>query len=206
MEYPSRYMEQAVEALSELPGVGRKTALRLALFLLQAPPETAERLAGAIQELQAHTRRCLNCHNICDDEAEQCAICRNPKRDEALICVVGDLPDVLAIEKTGQYTGRYHVLGGLISPMDGIGPDQLSISRLIERVRALPNDTEVMLALSASMDGETTAFYLARQLQPFGVKLSSLARGIPMGSDLEYTDEITLARSIRQRTAYSLPE
>lgn len=209
MELPSQSIEDAVSALSTLPGIGRKTALRLALHLLKTPTEKVEELSTALVKLRRDTRRCSTCYNICDAGHTHCAICRNTRRDPHTICVVAELQDLLAIEKTGQYRGRYHILGGLIDPMNGVSPGELHIEALLERLQssAAPEQpTEVILALPGSMEGETTAFYLARKLQPFGVALSHIARGIPMSSELEYTDELTIARSLQQRTAYSLPQ
>jgi recombination protein RecR len=202
VEYPSQTLAQAVEALSSLPGIGRKTALRLALHLTKADPHTVEQLAQALLGVARNTRRCTRCYNLTDTDL--CTICASPKRDARTVCVVADIQDVLALERTGQYNGLYHVLGGLISPLDGISPTELSIPLLESRLQHHP-DTEVILALAASMEGETTAFYLARRLQPFGVRLTSIARGVPVGSELEYTDELTLARSLQTRTTYALP-
>jgi recombination protein RecR len=190
-----------VEALATLPGIGRKTALRLALHLLKQPVQEVERLAGALTNLARNARRCSTCHNLTDDDP--CAICRSPRRDPNLLCVVAESQDVLAIEKTGQYNGHYHVLGGIINPMGGVSPADLHIDSLCSRVQANPQ-AEVILALAASMEGDTTAFYLARRLQPLGVRVSSIARGVPVGSELEYTDELTLARSLAQRVVYEL--
>lgn len=198
-EYPTESIRAVVERLTLLPGIGKKTALRLALHLLKLPEAQAQGLGQAIGELQQRTRRCVRCHNLSD--AELCHVCSNPRREQGTICVVEESRELLAIERTGQYRGLYHVLGGLISPMDGIGPEALHIESLLQRA-ALPETQEVIFALPASMEGETTAFYLARQLGGLQVELSNIARGIPLGSDLEYTDELTLARSLQNRTAY----
>jgi recombination protein RecR len=202
MEYPSKLVEQAVEAFASLPGIGRKTALRLTLHLLKQSPDYTRYFTDALAGMRAGIRRCSNCGNLCD--AEICSICASPRRDRGQICVVAEVQDVLAIEKTGHYNGLYHVLDGLISPLEGISPDDLRVPRLLERAR-FPETREVIFALSSSMEGETTAFYLARQLAGLPVQVSSLARGIPMGSELEYTDELTIARSLQQRTHYQLP-
>ena len=196
---PSRYIENAVDQVSSLPGIGRKTALRLVLSLLKRKPEEVERFANSLTELHAHTRWCKQCNNLSDTEL--CTICSSPFRDSKTVCVVGDIRDVMAIESTGQFQGKYHVLGGIISPMDGVGPADLFIEPLVDRVAA-GEITEVILALNATMEGETTAFYLFRKLSPHQVKVSSIARGVAVGGELEYTDEVTLGRSIALRTPY----
>jgi recombination protein RecR len=198
---PSRYIENAVDQVSSLPGIGRKTALRLVLALLKRKPEDIERFANSLTDLHANTRWCKQCNNLSDTDL--CTICSSPFRDSKTVCVVGDIRDVMAIEGTGQYQGKYHVLGGIISPMDGIGPSDLFIEPLIERV-ASGETTEVILALNATMEGETTAFYLFRKLSPHSVKISSIARGVAVGGELEYTDEVTLGRSIMLRTPYEV--
>jgi recombination protein RecR len=203
MEYPSKSIEHAVEALSRLPGIGKKTALRLALHILRAPSEQAEELGEAILNLRRNTQQCAVCGNIADEE--RCAVCKNPRRDQGLICVVGDVQDLIAIERSGQYTGVYHVLGGLISPLEGIGPEDLNMNSLLERARQ-PETYELILALNASMEGETTGFYISRQLQNTAVRLSSIARGIPMGGELEFTDDLTIARALQQRMHYNNEE
>ena len=203
MEFPSQLIENAVEEVSKLPGIGKKTALRLVLHLLKNDINTSELLANSIITLRRDIQYCESCHNISD--GAQCNICLNPGRDRKLICVVEDLPDVLAIENTGQYAGCYHVLGGIISPIDGIGPDELHIDSLIHRVAASdPKVQEIILALSPTMEGDTTSFYLTRKLQPYQVKVSAIARGIPIGGELEYTDEITLGNSILRRISYQV--
>lgn len=196
-QYPSQLLERAVGEFSRLPGIGRKTALRLVLHLLRQEPEASESFASAIVRLRNEVRYCKVCHNISD--AEVCPICSSPKRDATTICVVENIQDVMAVERTGQYFGLYHVLGGVISPMDGIGPSDLEIDSLVERVRQGGVD-EVIFALASTMEGDTTNFYITRKLQPLGVKLSIIARGISVGDELEYTDEVTLGRSILNRT------
>lgn len=200
MEYPSKSLENLVEALNRLPGIGRKTAFRLALHLLRAPAAENQALGEAILQLQAHTVFCEECGNIAD--THRCRICASTRRRRELICVVAEPQDLLAIERTGQYTGLYHVLGGVINPLAGIGPDQLNIARLVERAQQ-PEVTEIIFALSSNLESETTAFYLARQLKHTAVRLSSIARGVPIGSELEFTDELTLGRSVLQRLPYN---
>lgn len=197
--YPSKMIEQAVEEISKLPGIGKKSALRLALHLLKRPEAQSLQLAHAVVQLRTETKYCPQCHMISDGDL--CGICASHKRDESILCVVEDLRDVLAIENTGQFTGLYHVLGGIISPLSGISPGDLTIESLVARV-ASGKVTEVILGLSPTMEGDTTAFYLTKKLKEFPVKLSTIARGIPIGGDLEYTDEITLGRSIVGRVTY----
>ena len=192
-------IEQAVEEISKLPGIGKKSALRLALHLLKRPEAQSLQLAHAVVQLRTETKYCPQCHMISDGDL--CGICASHKRDESIICVVEDLRDVLAIENTGQFTGLYHVLGGIISPLSGISPGDLTIESLVARV-ASGKVLEVILGLSPTMEGDTTAFYLTKKLKEFPVKLSTIARGIPIGGDLEYTDEITLGRSIVGRVTY----
>lgn len=201
MNIPSKYIEMAVDQVSSLPGIGRKTALRLVLELLKRKPEDIQRFTQAINEMKEHTRLCVTCNNLSDDA--QCSICSSPYRDSSLICVVADIRDVMAIESTGQFQGKYHVLGGIISPMDGIGPADLFIESLISRV-AQGEVKEIILALNATMEGETTCFYLFRKLNGMEVKISSIARGVAVGGELEYTDEVTLGRSIVLRTPYEV--
>lgn len=199
MDFPSKLIGSAVEELAKLPGVGRKTALRLALYLLRGEETGTVALADALVRMRTGIRYCDNCHNIADTPV--CDICANPLRDRALLCVVSDIRDVIAIENTGQYRGLYHVLGGVISPLEGIGPSDLNVTSLMERVAGNEAEIrEVILALSPTMEGDTTAFYLTRKLREAGVKVSSIARGVPVGGELEYTDEITLGRSIVERT------
>lgn len=197
--YPSKIIEQAVEEISKLPGIGKKSALRLALHLLKRPESQSLQLAHAIVQLRTETQFCPQCHAISDGGL--CGICASIKRDESIVCVVEDMRDVLAIENTGQYTGLYHVLGGIISPLSGISPNDLQINSLVDRV-ATGKVAEVILGLSPTMEGDTTAFYLTKKLKEYAVKISTIARGIPIGGDLEYTDEITLGRSIVGRVVY----
>lgn len=198
-QYPSKLIEQAVEEISKLPGIGKKSALRLALHLLKRPEIQSVQLASSIVKLRTETKFCSTCHMISDHDL--CGICTSNKRDESLLCVVEDAKDVLAIENTGQFNGMYHVLGGIISPMSGISPSDLKIDSLINRVEKGGID-EIIIGLSPTMEGDTTAFYLTKKLREFSVKISTIARGIPIGGDLEYTDEITLGRSIVSRVIY----
>ena len=199
-KFSSSVLEDAVTELSRLPGVGRKTALRLALHILRRDEAEGVRLGESIIRLRKEIRYCRQCHNI--SETDICSICGNPTRDHSTICVVENVKDVLNIERTGQFRGVYHVLNGLISPMDGIGPEQLSISSLIERVEK-EDIKEVILALSATMEGDTTNFYLYRQLAHTDVAVTQLARGVSVGNELEYTDEVTLGRSLLNRTPFA---
>lgn len=199
MEITSKLLGKAVDEVSQLPGIGKRTALRLVLHLLRQPEARTEKLAEALTSLRSGICRCRDCHNISD--SERCEICASPKRDRSLICVVEDIRDIMAIESTGHYRGLYHVLGGKISPMEGIGPQDLQIASLVERVRA-GGVRELILALSATMEGDTTNFYLYKQLEGEDVELSTIARGIPVGDDLEYADEVTLGRSILQRIPF----
>lgn len=197
--FPSRLVENAVNELAKLPGVGRKTALRLVLHLLREDKEESIALGNAIIELRKNIRYCTVCHNISD--REQCDICSNPKRDHSTVCVVEDIRDVLAVENTNQYNGIYHVLGGIISPMDGIGPNDLNIQTLVDKA-GNGEVSEVIMALSATMEGDTTNFYIYKKLKDFNITLSTIARGVAIGDNLEYTDEITLGRSILNRLPY----
>lgn len=200
-EFQSPLLERAVTELSRLPGVGRKTALRLALHLLRQPSERALSLGNSIIDLRNRITYCKVCHNI--SESATCAICGDQRRDATTVCVVETVKDVMSFENTGQYRGLYHVLGGVISPMDGVGPDSLEIASLIERVEAGGVD-EVILALSATMEGDTTNYYIYRQLSGFpDLKITQLARGVSVGNEIEYTDEITLGRSLINRTLFS---
>lgn len=185
--------------MSQLPGIGKRTALRLVLHLLRQPEAQTESLSRALQELRSSIRYCSECHNISDTEV--CQICSNPRRDHTMVCVVEDIRDVMAIENTGHYRGLYHVLGGKISPMEGVGPQDLTLDSLVEKVRK-GEVQELIFALSATMEGDTTNFYMSRQLDGIPVKLTTIARGIPVGDDLEYTDEVTLGRSILQRIPF----
>ena len=196
-QYPSQLLERAVEAFSQLPGVGRKTALRLVLHLLRQSTDDVDSFADAIIRVKHDVKYCKVCHNISDDEI--CSICSDARRDASLVCVVENVQDVMAIENTQQFHGLYHVLGGIISPMDGIGPNDLEIDSLVRRVEE-GGVKEVILALASTMEGDTTNFYISRKLKDTGVKLSVIARGISVGDELEYTDEVTLGRSILNRT------
>jgi len=199
-EYPSRLLENAVGQFSRLPGIGRKTALRLVLHLLRQEEDDVEQLASALTTMRREVKRCRVCHNICDQDV--CSVCSDPRRDSRTVCVVENIQDVMAIENTQQYHGLYHVLGGVISPMDGIGPSDLEISSLVERVGQGTID-EVILALSPTMEGDTTNFYLFRKLAPFQqLKVTVIARGVSVGDELEYADEVTLGRSILNRTVF----
>ena len=199
MKYSSKLIEQAVEAFAGLPGIGRKTALRLVLHLIRQEPESTEQFAEVLSKMRQNIKTCMRCHNISDEQV--CHICLDKVRDHQLICVVETIRDVMAIEDTGQYRGLYHVLGGVISPIEGVGPADLNIETLIERVKT--NEvTEVIMAISPTIEGDTTAFYLAKQLQPLNIQLSNIARGVSFGGELEYADELTLARSISGRIPY----
>lgn len=200
MNFPSKLIENAVEELAKLPGIGRKTALRLVLHLLKSENENTQALASALEKMRSEVTYCRTCHNISDTEI--CNICANPLRDHSLLCVVSDIRDVIAIENTGQYQGIYHVLGGVISPIEGVGPNDLQIKSLVERIPG-SGIQEVMLAVSPTMEGDTTAFYITRKLRDFPLKITTIARGVPVGGELEYADEITLGRSIMERTSYN---
>ena len=199
MNFSSKYIEQAVDQLSSLPGIGKRTALRLALALLKRDKAEVNSFAKAITNLKDNVNSCKNCHNISDDEI--CSICKNPKRDNSVVCVVEDMRDVLAIENTQQYNGHYHVLGGVISPMDGIGPSHLFVDSLISKSES--NEVkEIIFALSTTLEGDTTNFYLYRKLSSSDVNISTLSRGISIGDELHYADELTLGRSILNRTPF----
>ena len=198
-QYPSQLLERAVEAFSQLPGVGRKTALRLVLHLLRQPADEVDGFAEAVVRVKHDVKYCKVCHNISDSEV--CSICSDPRRDASLVCVVENIQDVMAIENTQQFHGLYHVLGGIISPMDGVGPHDLEIDSLVKRVDE-GGVKEVILALASTMEGDPTNFYLSRKLKGKNVKLSVIARGISVGDELEYTDEVTLGRSILNRTPF----
>lgn len=199
-EFTSQLLENAVTELSRLPGIGRKTALRLALHLLRREEHVSIALGESIIKMRKEIRYCPICHNITEDTV--CPICSSHARDNSIVCVVENVKDVMIFENTGQYRGLYHVLGGLISPMDGIGPDQLEIASLLERVKHKEVD-EVVLALSATMEGDTTNYYIYKKLSDTGVKITQLARGVAVGNEIEYTDEITLGRSLLNRTLFS---
>lgn len=201
-QFSSALLENAVTEISRLPGIGRKTALRLALHLLRRDEREALALGQAIIDLRRGIRYCRVCHNI--SETDICPVCASPLRDHSMVCVVENVRDVMSIEATGQYAGVYHVLGGLISPVDGIGPDMLQISSLVERVEA-GGVSEVILALSATMEGDTTNYYISRRLERFGqLRLTRLARGMSVGNEIEYTDELTLGRSLLERVPYQV--
>lgn len=199
-ELSSSLLENAVTELSRLPGIGRKTALRLALHILRQDASVGQQLGEAIIKMRKEIRYCRMCHNI--SETDICPICASPIRDRSVICVVENVQDVLSFERTGQYRGLYHVLNGLISPLDGIGPDQLEIASLTQRV-ADGGIKEVILALSATMEGDTTNFYIYRQLGKYDVEITQLARGVSVGNEIEYTDEVTLGRSLLNRTLFA---
>lgn len=204
MNYPSKLIEEAVNEISKLPGIGKKSALRLALHLLKSDSNQTHLLAEKLIQMRTQTTFCKYCHNISDDEV--CQICNSPKRDATLICVVQDTRDVLAIENTAQFNGLYHVLGGIISPLMGVGPNDLKVDSLVKRIEnSLTSEQpiqEIILALSPTMEGDTTAFYLQKKIKNFPIKVSTIARGIPIGGDIEYADEITLGRSIQSRISY----
>lgn len=200
MGYSSKILEQAVESFSALPGVGKKTALRHVLHLIKQDPKIIEGFIYSLDKLRSDLRFCIQCHNI--SESEICSICSNPSRDHSTICLVQDFRDILAIENTGQFKGIYHVLGGLISPLDGIGPNDLNIQSLIDKVSG-KGIKEVIIALNATMEGETTSFFIFKKLHSFEIIMSAISRGIAVGDELEYTDEITLARSISNRVPFN---
>ena len=199
MEFSSKLLENAVYEMSQLPGIGKRTALRLVLHLLKQPKEQTARLANALTSLKDNIKFCKSCHNISD--VEVCEICSNPRRDESLVCVVEDIRDVMAIENTGQFLGLYHVLGGKISPMEGVGPQDLTIYSLVDKAKQ-GKIKELIFALSSTMEGDTTNFYIYRQLEGLGIKTSTIARGIAVGDELEYADEVTLGRSILNRIPF----
>ncbi len=199
MNFSSKLIEKAVDAFATLPGIGRKTALRLVLHLLKQDKTVTEQFSAALVAMREGIRACSQCHNLADEDL--CRICADTRRDRSLLCVVETIRDLMAIEDTGQYRGLYHLLGGIISPIEGIGPADLNIDSLLERVQA-GEVREVIMAISPTIEGETTAYYLAKKLQPTGVQLSSIARGVSFGGDLEYADEITLGRSIVARIPY----
>ncbi len=201
MEYPSKLIEEAVNEVSRLPGIGKKTALRLVLHLVKENETRTFALTEALNKLRTNIKFCKICHNISDEE--ECSICKSHRRDRSIICVVEESKDVMAIENTSQYRGVYHVLGGIISPMNGVGPSDLKIDSLVDRLTKSNGETkEIILALSATMEGDTTSFYINKRISVFDLKISSIARGISVGGDLEYTDEITLGRSITGRTLF----
>jgi len=199
MEFSSKLLQTAVDEMSQLPGVGKRTALRFVLHLLRQPETQTRQLTTALYKVRAEIKFCKKCHNISD--AEICHICTNTKRDQSVICVVEDIRDVLAIENTSSFNGLYHVLGGKISPMDGVGPNNLQIESLINRVKQ-GNVEELIFALSATMEGDTTNFYIYKQLGDLPIRTSTIARGIAVGNELEYADEVTLSRSIQNRIPF----
>ncbi len=201
MEFSSKLIETAVNEFSKLPGIGKKTALRLVLHLLKQDENFTTDIAQSLTNMRQNIKYCKKCHNISDEEV--CNICKSHKRDNSIICLVEDTRDVLAIENTSQYNGLYHVLGGIISPIEGIGPEDLTIDSLMERVSNSDSEVkEIIFGLSPTMEGDTTAFYISKKVKQLGIKTSTIARGIPIGGELEYADEITLGRSIVSRTAY----
>ena len=199
MDFSSKLLEQAVNEMSQLPGIGKRTALRLVLHLLKQPESQTVALSKSLVDLKTEVKFCKNCHNISDTEL--CEICANPNRQSEIVCVVEDIRDVMAIENTSQYRGLYHVLGGKISPMDGIGPSQLTIRALVEKARAGKIE-EIIFALSSTLEGDTTNFYIFKQLEGMEIKTSTIARGISVGDELEYVDEVTLGRSITNRIPF----
>lgn len=199
MEFSSKLLENAVNEMSQLPGIGKRTALRLVLHLLKQPKEQSQKLAASLVKMREDINFCANCHNISDTTL--CEICANPRREEHIVCVVEDIRDVMAIENTSQYRGHYHVLGGKISPMDGIGPSELTIPSLVEKVKA-GKVRELIFALSSTMEGDTTNFYIYKQIEPYNITITTIARGIAVGDELEYADEVTLGRSILHRIPF----
>ncbi len=199
MEFSSRLLEKAVNEMAQLPGIGKRTALRLVLHLLKQPVEQTQFLSQALVTMREEIKFCKNCHNISD--VDICEICSNPSRNSKIICVVEDVRDVMAIENTNQFKGVYHVLGGKISPIDGVGPSQLNINSLVEKVKSSQIE-EIIFALSSTMEGDTTNFYIFKQMKDFQVKTSTIARGIAVGDELEYADEVTLGRSILNRVPF----
>lgn len=198
-KYPSKLLENAVNEFAKLPGIGRKSALRLVLHLLRQDVETVNTFGNSLIQLRNEIKHCKVCHNISDTEI--CQICSNPSRNQSVICVVENIRDVLSIENTQQYNGLYHILGGIISPMDGIGPSELTIESLVQRAEK-EETIEIILALSTTMEGDTTNFYIYRKLKGIDIKVTTLARGVSIGDELEYTDEITLGRSLTNRVPY----
>ena len=199
MEFSSKLLEKAVNEMAQLPGIGKRTALRLVLHLLKQPSEQTQFLSQALTNMRDEVKFCVNCHNISD--VDVCEICSNTSRNHKIICIVEDIRDVMAIESTNQFKGVYHVLGGKISPIDGVGPSQLNITTLVEKVK-FGNIEEIVFALSSTMEGDTTNFYIFKQIKDFNIKASTIARGIAVGDELEYADEVTLGRSIVQRVPF----
>ena len=201
MEFSSKLLENAVNEVSQLPGIGKRTALRLVLHLLKQPTKQTQQLSHSLLQLRETINFCVNCHTISD--TEQCEICSNPNRNEKIVCVVEDIRDVIALENTSQFKGHYHVLGGKISPMDGIGPSELTIASLVEKVKEGTIE-ELIFALSATMEGDTTNFYIFKQIEGANISTTTIARGIPVGDELEYADEVTLGRSIINRIPFEI--
>lgn len=199
MNFSSKLIEEAVNAFASLPSIGRKTALRLVLHLMKQNPEYTEEFAEALVNMRKHIKTCSVCHNFSDDPV--CSICADPRRDASLVCVVEGVRDVMAIEETGQYRGKYHILGGVISPIEGIGPNELNIDDLVQRV-AEGTVKEIIMAVSPTIEGDTTIFYISKKLRDYDVKVSTIARGVSFGGELEYADELTLGRSILARVPY----
>lgn len=199
MDFSSKLLENAVNEMSQLPGIGKRTALRLILHLLKQPQDQTQRLSQSLQQMRDEVNFCKSCHNLSDTAI--CEICANPNRNERIVCVVEDIRDVMAIENTSQFRGRYHVLGGKISPMDGVGPGELNIASLVEKVKQGAID-ELIFALSSTMEGDTTNFYIFRQIEGYNVLTTTIARGISVGDELEYADEVTLGRSILNRIPF----
>lgn len=199
MEFSSKLLENAVNEMSQLPGIGKRTALRLVLHMLRQPKEQTSALSQALLNMRINIKFCKSCNNISD--VELCEICANPNRDDSVICVVEDIRDVMAIENTSSFKGLYHVLGGKISPIDGVGPHDLNINTLVEKVKS-GEVKEIIFALSSTMEGDTTNFYIFKQIQGYNVTTSTIARGISVGDELEYTDEVTLGRSILNRVPF----
>ena len=199
MNFSSRLLEEAVDAFASLPGIGKKTALRLVMHLLSQPKETSEQFAADVLKMRKEIKFCAKCHNVSDDTI--CQICQDPRRDESVICVVESIRDVMAVEETAQFKGLYHVLGGVISPIEGIGPGELNIDTLIQRA-SKPEVKEIIMAISPSIEGDTTIFYISKKLREAKVNISTIARGISFGGELEYADEVTLGRSIVARVPY----
>lgn len=203
MEFPSKLIEDAVNEVSKLPGIGKKTALRLVLHLIKESEHKTAALTDALNRMRTQIRFCKTCFNISD--TEECGICKSHRRDKSVLCVVEETNDVMAIENTAQFNGVYHVLGGVISPMNGVGPSDLKIDALVDRItRAQGAVKEIVLALSPTMEGDTTAFYINKRLKDFSLKITSIARGVPVGGELEFTDEITLGRSISSRVLFQI--
>jgi len=201
MDFPSKLVEDAVRQISKLPGIGKKSALRLVLHILKSDEVLTSDLTQSLTRLRENIKYCLSCHSISDGDI--CRICESHRRDKSLVCIVADTKDVLAIENTNQYFGLYHVLGGVIDPINGVGPSELNIESLVNRVR-LGEVKEVIIGLNPTMEGDTTSFYISKKLKDFDVKISSIARGVPIGGELEYADEVTLGRSILTRIKYKV--